>query len=108
MLLPVHLSKNCLVNGKQCRPWFFVIHLVLPLVQRVVGCGKVSCILHHQGVQVNLAYSWQGLLSLWQVGVEGNVFIFFYFFPLIPVPLSSLSLSFISSTISSIFPFCMR
>ena len=106
MLLPVYLSKNCLVNGKQCRPWFFVIHLVLPLVQQGwLGVGKVSCILRHQGVQLNLAYSWQGLLSFWQVGVEGNVFIFFYFFPLIPVPLSSLSLSFISSTISSIFPF---
>ena len=43
---------------------------------------------------------------------EGNVFIssFFYFFPFIPVPLSSLALSFISSTISSIsyLPFSGR
>ena len=42
----------------------------------------------------------QGLLSLQQVGVEGECFYFFCFFPIIPVPLSTLFLSFISSTIS--------
>ena len=44
----------------------------------------------------------QGLLSLRRVRVEGGCFYFFCFFTFIPVPLSSLSLSFISSTISSI------
>ena len=44
----------------------------------------------------------QGLLSLYQVRVEGECFYFFCFFTFIPVPLSSLAPSFISSTISSI------
>ena len=52
----------------------------------------------------------QGLLSLWWVRVEGECFYFFCFFTFIPVPLSSLSLSFISSTLSSIsfLPFSGR
>ena len=52
----------------------------------------------------------QGLLSFWQARVEGKCFYFFSFFTFIPVPLSSLSLSFISSTISSIsfLPFSGR
>ena len=52
----------------------------------------------------------QGLLSLQQVRVEGECFYFFCFFTFIPVPLSSLFLSFISSPISSItlLPFCGR
>ena len=51
-------------------------------------------------------YHWltvgQDLLSLYQARVKGNVSISSCFFIFIPVPLSSLSLSFISSTISSI------
>ena len=39
----------------------------------------------------------QGLLSFWQVRVEGECFYFLRFFTFIPVPLSSLFLSFISS-----------
>ena len=52
----------------------------------------------------------QGLLSLYWVRVEGECFYFFCFFTFIPVPLSSLSLSFISSTLSSIsfLPFSGR
>ena len=52
----------------------------------------------------------QGLLSLYWVRVEGECFYFFCFFTFIPVSLSSLSLSFISSTLSSIsfLPFSGR
>ena len=52
----------------------------------------------------------QGLLSLQQVRVEGECFYFFCFSTFIHFPLSSLSLSFISSIISSIshLHFCGR
>ena len=64
----------------------------------VVGWDKGVCILRHRGVH------WltvgQGLLSLQQVRVEEGCFYFFCFFTVIF--LSPLSLSFISSTISSI------
>ena len=99
--------------------------------------AKVSCILHHRGVKLILAYGWAGLailvagyLDLHLSIVDGFVqltksstyiylrkrecffffFYFFCFFPFIPVPLSSLPLSFNSSTISSIFflPFSWR
>ena len=52
----------------------------------------------------------QGLLSLQQVRAEGECCYFFCFFTFIPVPLSSLFLSFIFSSISSIsiFPFSGR
>ena len=52
----------------------------------------------------------QGLLSLQQVRVEGECFYFFCFFTFIPVPLSPLFFSFISSTISSVslLPFSGR
>ena len=45
----------------------------------------------------------QGLLSLQQVRVEGECFYFFCFLTFIHFPLSPLSLSFISLTISSLF-----
>ena len=62
------------------------------------------------------AFNWdwltagQGPLSLQQVRVEGECFYFFCFFIFIHFPLSPLSLSFISSTISSIslHPFSAR
>ena len=52
----------------------------------------------------------QGLLSLKWVREEGECFYFFCFSTFFPVPLSSLSLSFISSTLSSIsfLPFSGR
>ena len=66
---------------------------------------KVSCILRHRGVQLILAYSWARLAILVAGKGRGECFYFFGFFTFIPVPPSSLSLSFISSTISSIsFP----
>ena len=45
---------------------------------------------------------WQGLLSLQKARVEGECCYFFRFFTFFHFPLSSLSLFFISSTISSI------
>ena len=45
---------------------------------------------------------WQGLLSLQQARIEGECYYFFCFFTFFHFPLSSLALSFISSTISSI------
>ena len=58
--------------------------------------AKVSCILRHWGVQLILAYSWaRPAILVAGKGKGGDVFIS-------SVPLSSLSLSFISSTISSI------
>ena len=62
--------------------------------------AKMSCILHQQGVQLVLAYSWARLAILEAGKGRGGCFYFFCFFPFIPVPLSSLSLSFISFTTS--------
>ena len=72
--------------------------------------AKVSCILRHRGVQLILAFSWVRLAFLVAGKGRGECFYFFCFFHFIPVPLSSLSLSFISSTISSIsfLPFSGR
>ena len=64
-----------------------------------LGVEKVSCIVRHWGIQLILAYSWARLAIL--VAGKGRG-VCFYFFSFIPVPLSSLSLSFISSTMSSI------
>ena len=74
------------------------------------GFVKVLCILCHRGIQLIMAYSLARLLSLQQIRVEGGMFLFLCFFTFIPVPLSSLSFSFISSTLSSIsfLPFSRR
>ena len=66
-----------------------------------LGVAKVLCILRHQGIQLTLAYSWARLFLVAGKG-RGECFYFFCFFPFIPVSLSSVSLSFISSTISYI------
>ena len=63
-----------------------------------LGWAKMSGILRHWGVQLILAYSWA-------MPVRGECFYFFcffFFFSLSFIFLSPLSLSFISSTISSI------
>ena len=65
------------------------------------GGAKVLCILHHWGVQLILAYSWARSAILVVGKDRGECFYFFCFFTFIPVLLSSLSLSFISSTLSS-------
>ena len=74
------------------------------------GGAKVLCILHHWGVQLILAYSWARPAILVVGKGRGGMFYFFCFFTFFPVPLSSLSLSFISSTLSSIsfLPFSGR
>ena len=58
------------------------------------------CILHHRGVQLILAYSWARPAIL--VAGKGRVamFLFLLFLSVIPVPLSSLSVSFMSLAIS--------
>ena len=72
------------------------------VVWRRSGCAKVSCILRHQCVQLILVYSWARPAIL--VAGKGRrvCFYFFCFFIFIPVPLSSLFFSFISSIISSV------
>ena len=51
--------------------------------------AKVSCILHHQGVQLILAYSWARLAIHIAGKGRGECFYFFGFIPFIPVPLTS-------------------
>ena len=65
------------------------------------GVAKVSRILRHQGVQLILASSWARPAILVAGKGRGGKFYFFCFFTfMIPLPLSSLSLCFIYSTIS--------
>ena len=75
-----------------------------------LGGAKVSFILRHQGIQLILAYSWARPAVLVAGKGRGGCFYFSCFSTFIPVPLSSLSLSFISSAISSIsfLPFSGR
>ena len=73
------------------------------------GVAKVSCILRHQGVQLILAYSLARPATLVADKGRWGMFYFFSFFTFLPVPLSSLSLSFISSIASiSFLPFSGR
>ena len=67
-----------------------------------LGEAKVSCILCHRGIQLTLAYSWARPAIVAAGTGRAGMFLFFCFFNLIHFPLSPLSLSFISSTISSI------
>ena len=75
-----------------------------------LGVAKVLCILCHWGIQLISAYSWARLAILVAGKGRRECFYFFCFFPFIPVSLSSLPLSFISSTMSSIYflPFSER
>ena len=77
------------------------------------GGAKVSCILCHRGVQLILAYSWARPAILVVGKGSGAMLLFHLFLPcssFFPVPLSSLFISFISSTIFSIsfLPFSWR
>ena len=76
----------------------------------VVGCGEGVVYLSHRSVQLILAYRWARPAILIEGKGRGECFHFFYFFTSIHVPLSSLPLSFVSSTISSIslFPLSVR
>ena len=65
------------------------------------GVAKVLCVLRHWGIQLILAYSWARPAVLVAGKGIGGMFLFLLgFFTFIPVPLSSLSFSFISSSIS--------
>ena len=72
----------------------------------VVGLGQGVMYLTSPGhtTEIGLQLGKACLLSLQQVRVEGDCFYFFCFFNFIHFPLSPLSLSFISSTIS-LLPF---
>ena len=88
----------------------FVSLTGLLVVMGLLGGAKVSCILRHRGVQLILAYRWAKYAILVAGKGRGGCYYFFCFFTFIPVPFSSLFLSFISSTISSIsfLPFSGR
>ena len=63
--------------------------------------AKVSHILRHQGIQLILAYSWARPAIFVAGKGRWRMFLFLLFLDsFIPVPLSSLSLSFISSSIT--------
>ena len=61
---------------------------------------KVSCILHHRGVQIIFAYSWAKPAILAEGKGRRGMFLFLLFFSLSFIFLSPLPLSFISSTVS--------
>ena len=94
------------VNPAQAQNITLLSIYIFSSSQWVAGGAKVSCILRHRGVQLILAYSWASPATLVAgngggVGGGGS----FFFFTFSPVPFSSLSLSFIFSTISSVsFP----
>ena len=71
--------------------------LLFGVMQGWSGGANVSCILPHRDVQLILAYSWARPASLVADKGRGGIFYIFCFFTFIPVPLSSLFLSFISS-----------
>ena len=111
----------CLLHDKEDRLWKKIISTKWKCISSTSlspdcifsiwgrsGVAKVSCILRHQGVQLILAYSWARPAVLAAGMGRGGMFNFFYTF--IHFPLSLLSLSFISSTISSIslLPFSGR
>ena len=79
-------------------------------MEGVVGWCEGVLYLTSPGRPTVLAYSWARPAILVAGKGRGGCFYFFCFFTFISVPLSSLSLSFISSTISSIFflPFSGR
>ena len=77
------------------------------------GGGRVvrrCCVSYITGASNILAYSWARPAILVVGKGRGGMFLFLLFLTFIPVPLSSLSLSFISSTLSSIsfLPFSGR
>ena len=90
---------KCL-NGEQMPRWV-IAHVQDDVSTRGwPGVAKVSCILRHRGVQMRLTYSWTRPVILVAGKGWGECSCFFCFFTFIPVP--SLSLSFNSSTVSSI------
>ena len=97
---PDQISMHSCIWYGHLAVWILLRHTCWSVFLGVIGCG---------GVQLILAYSWARLAILVAGKGRGECFYFFcfyspfvFFFPFIAVPLSSLSLSFISSTISSI------
>ena len=80
----------------------------LPLIQMGwKGVAKVSCILHHWGIQLILAYTWARPAILIAGKGRWGMILFLLFLHFHSCSLSFLSLSFISSTISFL-PFSER
>ena len=104
------MSENAKIQSFLRRKLTNQIYLTARICKGWLGGAKVSFILRHRGVQLILAYSWARPAILVAGKGRGGCFYFFFFFTFIPVPLSFLSLSFISSTISSIssLPFSWR
>ena len=73
-----------------------IFSISFPLKWGWLGVAKVSCILHHWGIQLVLAYSWAQPTILVAGKGRGEMLNCFCFFTFSPVPLSSLTLSFIS------------
>ena len=100
-LLDVDLTVSVLQST-----YLLYIHFLSDMCKGGGGGGsdvaKMSYILRHRGVQLILAYSWTRPAILVAGKDRGECFHFFCFFTFIPIPLSSLFRSFISSTISSI------
>ena len=69
----------------------------------VVGCGKGVMYLTSPGHPTDIGLQLARLATLMAGKGRGECFYFFCFFPFIPVPLSSLSPTFISFTVSSLF-----
>ena len=71
--------------------------------------AKVSCMFRNQGVQLILAYSW-ARSAIPEAGKGRGRMFYFCSSTFIPVPLSSLSVSYVSPTVSSIsfVPFSER
>ena len=112
---PCYIQNRVIMNRVIKRLWCIYYHVYddqLSFSQNWgwLGVAKVLCILCHWGFQLILAYSWARPAILVAGKGRGGMFYFFCFFTFIPVPLSSLSLSFISCTISSIsfLPFSGR
>ena len=99
--------ENCQVSPASLdiqltKMWLLYDPLFLTHISGWSGVAKVSRILRHRGGLLILAYSWARLAILVPGKGRGECFYFFCFFPFIPVPLSYISISFISSYISSI------
>ena len=99
----VFASKWLLLHIFSCEVMTSFTH---SLILDLDGCGRVvrRCFVSYitGASQLILDYSWARPAILEAGKDRGECFYFLCFFTFIPVPLSSLSLSFISSTISSI------
>ena len=103
--LPLTLTDLDLLFTLQCLALFLEYHWQLRHSHLVnfwgwSGVEKVSCILRHRGIHLIMAYSWARPAILVAGKGRGGMFLFLLFLHFHSVPLSSLSLSVISSTTS--------